>query len=144
MMKTRNMEKPSVGVAVVVFKDGKILLGQDLGKDDKPVYGVPGGHWESGETLSDGIKREVKEEAGIEITNLHLISVYEFFRKDKNKSYVTIGFRADYKSGKLKDESATTRKNWNWFSLSQLPSPLFAPDKVLILRSQKNAIWEER
>ncbi len=137
-------QKPGVGVAAVIFKGGKILLGEDLTKGVNPVYGVPGGHWESGESLSDAIKREVLEEAGIEIQNLQLISVYEFFRQDKNKSYVTIGFQANYKSGELKDESRHTRKNWEWFDLNSLPTNLFPPDKVLIERSKTGVIWENK
>jgi 8-oxo-dGTP diphosphatase len=136
--------QPSVGVAIIIFKDGKILLGEDLTKGGEPLYGVPGGHWETNETLSEAVKREVLEEAGIEIQNLKLISVYDFFRPDKNKRYVTIGFKADYKSGKLKDESRHTRKNWGWFATDNLPSSIFPPDKILIERSKTGIIWEEK
>ncbi len=136
--------RPSVGVACVIFKDGKILLGEDAGKASNLVYGVPGGHWESGETLENSIKREVSEESGIEIKNIQLISVYDFFRQDKNKSYVTIGFKADYKSGDLKDESNSTRKSWKWFELSGLPTSLFPPDKILIERAKTGIVWESK
>jgi|SRR3989344_2474282 len=136
--------KPGIGVAAVVFKDGKILLGEDLTKGGESIFGVPGGHWESGETLSDAIKREVLEESGIEIQNITLISVYDFFRKDKNKSYVTIGFKAEHESGTLKDESKDTRKNWGWFELDKLPMRIFPPDKILIERFQSGIVWKEK
>lgn len=132
---------PGIGVAVVIFKDGKILLGEDLGKGT-PVFGVPGGHWESGETLAEAAKREVLEESGVNIKNLKLISVYDFYRKDKGKSYVTIGFMADYESGSLRDEEAT-RLNWDWFSPERLPEPIFAPDKILISRALNGPVWKE-
>lgn len=137
-------KNPGVGVAVLVFRDGKILLGEDLTKCEKTFYGVPGGHWESGESLSEARRREVREEAGIKIENLKLISLYDFFREDKNKSYVSIGFKANYKSGELKDESENTRKNWGWFPMDNLPEPLFPPDEVLIKRSKTGVIWEDR
>ena len=136
--------RPGVGVAIVIFKDGKILLGEDIGKGAKPVYGVPGGHWENGENLVQAAKREVLEEAGIEIQNIKLVSVYDFFREDKNRSYITIGFKADYKSGELKDESAITRRNWSWFSIETLPSNIFPPDEILIKRCKTRIIWEEK
>jgi ADP-ribose pyrophosphatase YjhB (NUDIX family) len=89
-------EPPYVGVAVVIWKEGKILLGEDHAKSNIILHGVSGGHWESEESLTEAVKREVLEEAGITITNIRLISVYDFFRQDKNKSYVTIGFEADW------------------------------------------------
>jgi 8-oxo-dGTP diphosphatase len=137
------MEKPGVGVAVIVIKDGKILLGEDLTKGDSVFYGVPGGHWESRESLADAIEREVLEEVGIKINELQLISVYDFFRYDKNRSYVTIGFKSKWKSGRLKDESETTRRNWAWFSINNLPENIFPPDRILIDRFVSGIIWEE-
>ncbi|MFH1275875.1 MAG: NUDIX domain-containing protein [Candidatus Woesearchaeota archaeon] len=135
---------PGIGVAVVVFKDGKILLGEDLGKGKEVVFGVPGGHWDHGETIAEAARREVFEEAGIKIKNLKLISVYDFFREDKNKNYVSIGFRAEYESGDLKDESELTRKNWQWFDFVELPNNLFGPDNVLLSRVENSIIWEEK
>ena len=77
-MQTEN--RPSVGVATVVIKDGKIILGKDIRKGH--VYGVPGGHWESGETLKECAVREVKEESGVICKNPTLVSVYDFYRED--------------------------------------------------------------
>lgn len=133
---------PVLGVAVVVVKDGKILLGEDHTKGDNLYYGVPGGHLESGESLAEAARREVVEEAGVEINGLKLISVYEFFRKDKKRTYITIGFKAEWKSGKPKDESDSTRKNWAWFGLDELPEKIFPPDRILIERSKSGVVWE--
>ena len=89
MTKKDESNRPSVGVATVVVKNGKIAIGKDTRKGDA-VYGVPGGHWESGESLQECAIREVKEESGVNIANVQLISVYDFYRADKEKSYVTI------------------------------------------------------
>ncbi|MGD0576686.1 MAG: hypothetical protein ABSA74_01245 [Candidatus Staskawiczbacteria bacterium] len=40
---------PLIGVAVIVLKGNKILIGKDERKGN--VYGVPGGHLENKETL---------------------------------------------------------------------------------------------
>lgn len=126
-------ERPSVGVATVVIKDGKILLGKDTRKGD--VYGVPGGHWESGETLKECALREIKEEAGVVASNPTLISVYDFYREDKQKSYVTIGMKADYVSGELTDLHEEGRLEWNWYTSEEaLKLNLFPADKILIER----------
>ena len=79
------MERPSIGVATVVIRDKKILVGEDTRKGN--VFGVPGGHWESGETLKECALREIREESGIKAKNPILISVHDFYREDKQKSY---------------------------------------------------------
>jgi 8-oxo-dGTP diphosphatase len=134
-------DRPSVGVAVVVIKDNKILLGKDTRKGD--VYGVPGGHWENGETLKECGVREVNEESGVKCTESDLVSVYDFYRLDKGKSYVTIGMKARYVSGELSDLAAEGRFNWDWYEPSEaLKLNLFPADKVLIQRYLSGVVFE--
>ncbi len=141
---SQNNEKirPSVGVATVVVKDGKIAIGKDTRKGDA-VFGVPGGHWESGETLKECALREVKEESGIEASNPQLISVYDFYRTDKEKSYVTIGMKADYISGEFSDLDDEGRLDWTWYTPEEaLKLNLFPADKILIERFLSGIIFE--
>lgn len=51
-------------VAGVIEKEGKYLVQQISGKD---YYILPGGHVRIGETSIDAIRREIKEEVGIEV-----------------------------------------------------------------------------
>jgi len=133
--------RPLVGVATVVTKEGKILIGKDS-KKGSDIYGVPGGHWENGETLKECSIREVKEESGVLCDNIELISVYDFFRKDKNKSYVTIGMKADYVYGKLDDLIEEGRTDWNWHTAEEtLKLNLFPADRVLIERFLNGEIY---
>jgi ADP-ribose pyrophosphatase YjhB (NUDIX family) len=137
-----NLERPTVGVAAIVIKDDKILIGRDTRKGEN-LYSVPGGHWESGETLKECAAREVKEESSIICNNIQLISVFDFFREDKQKSYVTIGMKADYSSGVASDYLDEGRLEWNWYSSQEaLKLNLFAPDKILIERYLSNKIYE--
>ncbi|MDD5146432.1 MAG: NUDIX domain-containing protein [Candidatus Pacebacteria bacterium] len=133
---------PGIGVATVVVRDGKILIGKDT-KKGEAVFGVPGGHWQSGETLKECAKREVKEESGVNCDNVTLISVYDFYRADKEKSYVTIGMRADYISGNLTDLEDEGRLDWDWYSPEEsLKLNLFPADKVLIKRFLSEVVFE--
>ena len=79
-----NENRPNVGVATIVRKDEKILLGKDMRKGD--VYGLPGGHWESGETLAECSVRETREESGVVCAGQKLVSIYDFYREDKKKA----------------------------------------------------------
>jgi nucleoside triphosphatase len=74
-----NMEKqqypePTVG-ALIFDPDGKILLIK--GKKFKDRYVIPGGHIEVGETFEEALRREVKEETGLDIENIQLLSLQE-------------------------------------------------------------------
>lgn len=133
--------RPSIGVATVVVKEGKILLGEDTRKGD--VFGVPGGHWENGESLKECAHREVLEESGVTCKNVTLISVYDFYREDKGKSYVTIGMKAEYESGEVTNLEEEGRLNWGWYSPEDaLKLNLFPADKILIDRFTSGVIFE--
>ena len=51
-----------VRIKVLLINNGKILIG-----NENSVFEFPGGHLEEGESFSDCLKREVKEETGIEL-----------------------------------------------------------------------------
>jgi len=76
--------EPTVG-ALIVNKDGKILLAKSHKWFDK--YTLPGGHIEIGETMEEALKREVKEEVGLDVevgeflTMQEAIFSQEFFKK---------------------------------------------------------------
>ena len=65
-----------VGLAVLILKDGKVLLGhrsahrKDTGGRFEPdTWTVPGGKQEFGETMYEGAVREVREETGLKISD---------------------------------------------------------------------------
>jgi len=78
-MKKNNISKqfpePTVG-ALVFNPKGKILLIKSHKWRDK--YVIPGGHIELGETIEDALKREVKEETGLDIYDIEFINIQEF------------------------------------------------------------------
>jgi nucleoside triphosphatase len=66
--------EPTVG-AVIFNPQQEILLIK--GKKFKDTYVIPGGHIEVGETLEETLRREVKEETGLDIDEFHLLSFQE-------------------------------------------------------------------
>ncbi len=139
-------QKPGIGVAVVIWEDDskrRILLGLGHSAQNKSeIYAVPGGHWESGESLVEAIRRETLEEAGVEIRKVQLSSVYEFYNPEKHKSYVTIGFQAILAKGQPKVLETDKKSDWGWYEPSAaLQLPLFVPDKVLIERALEGQIF---
>jgi len=66
--------EPVVG-AFIMNRVGKVLLMRS--PKWKGVYVPPGGHIEIGETMEEALKREGREEVGLEIKNIRFIAVYE-------------------------------------------------------------------
>jgi 8-oxo-dGTP diphosphatase len=70
-------ERPIVGVGGVLIDEGRALL---IRRGSEPLRGewsIPGGTLELGETLREGVARELLEETGIEVRVLGLIEVFE-------------------------------------------------------------------
>jgi 8-oxo-dGTP pyrophosphatase MutT (NUDIX family) len=63
-----------VGAALLVLNPHKQLL--MLKRTDNGCWGIPGGVMELGETLEETVKRETKEEIGIEVAEIELFEVY--------------------------------------------------------------------
>ncbi len=94
---------PMVGVGVVVWKDGRVLL---IRRGKPPMDGrwsLPGGRQELGETTRETAVREVAEETGIEIRLGPLLDVVDTIRRDDDGriilQYALVDFEADWTAG---------------------------------------------
>ncbi len=70
-------ERPVVGVGGVIIDQGRTLL---IRRGSEPLLGewsIPGGTLELGESLQEGVVRELLEETGIEVRVLDLIEVFD-------------------------------------------------------------------
>jgi ADP-ribose pyrophosphatase YjhB (NUDIX family) len=78
MRRTREYpERPVVGVGGVVIRDGRALLVRRGSEPLKGQWSIPGGTLELGETIAEGVARELREETGLDVTVLDLIEVFE-------------------------------------------------------------------
>ncbi|MEI8337572.1 MAG: NUDIX domain-containing protein [bacterium] len=127
-----------VGTGVMIFKDGKVLIGRRKSKLGEGDYSFPGGHLEHNELITDCIKRETREECGIEIKNLEFIFVGNI-RDYPPRHYIGFGFTAEIESGEPKVMEPDKLVSWDWYNLDELPEPLFIPTKMMI-EAYKNKI----
>jgi 8-oxo-dGTP diphosphatase len=116
---------PKVGIGVMIFKDGKILLAKRKGSHGAGEWSVPGGHLEYMESIEECARREVVEEVGITIKNVRFLCLLNL--KDyAPKHYVGIELIADWESGEPRIiERDKIEGAWEWRDLDNLPSPLF-------------------
>ncbi len=121
--------RPLVGIGVMIFKDEKILMTQRKGAHGAGEWQFPGGHLEYMESFEDCAKRETKEEADVEIDNVRFQCLANV-KSYGNKHYVHIGLVADWKSGEPKQMEPEKSTEWQWFSLDNLPEPMFEMCRV--------------
>jgi 8-oxo-dGTP diphosphatase len=69
-------QRPIVGVGGVVIENGCALLIRRGGEPLRGEWSIPGGTLELGETLEQGVARELLEETGIEVRVLDFIEVF--------------------------------------------------------------------
>ncbi len=69
-------EYPKIVIGALIYnEENKIFLGKSNKWGDRWI--VPGGHLELGETFVECIKREVREETNLEISDIELIGIQE-------------------------------------------------------------------
>lgn len=77
------------------------------------------------ESFAECARRETAEECGIEVSNIQ----FQFLANVTSyapKHYVHIGVTADWKSGDPEVLEPDKSESWEWYSLDELPEPMFA------------------
>ncbi|MBB4947666.1 ADP-ribose pyrophosphatase YjhB (NUDIX family) [Kitasatospora gansuensis] len=96
----------SVSVAgVVVREDGRVLA---IRRADNGTWEPPGGVLELGETVEDGVRREIYEETGIKVTVDRLTGVY----KNMTRGIVALVFRCHPEGGSEQLSEESTAVEW--------------------------------
>lgn len=125
-----------VGVALILKKEGQVLLGRRKNSHGDGTWAFVGGHLEFGESLESAVYREVSEEIGnVEIDNLQVVACTNDIFTSENKHYVTVFLSGDYKKGKVEVKEPEKCSEWRWFAWNNLPEPLFLP--IINLKKQK-------
>lgn len=127
LWKIKNMEEQisKIGAGAVIIKDGMTLLAKRRGSHGSGMWGSMGGHVEFGESPIETVKREAKEELGIEIGNVQFAVCTDMIIGGKH--FLDVSFTAEIISGEPKNQEPEKIETLGWYSLDDLPSPLFPP-----------------
>ncbi|PWA86043.1 NUDIX hydrolase domain-like protein (chloroplast) [Artemisia annua] len=123
-----------IGVGVFILNDNKVLFGRRRSLTIAAnSYAVPGGHLECGESFEECAAREVKEETGLDINNIELLTTTENVISD------ALHLRVIYMSANLSDPRQTPQniepdkcEGWEWHNLKNLPEPMFGPLREML------------
>jgi 8-oxo-dGTP diphosphatase len=117
-------------VAIIIKKNGKFLLGRkpkDIAPYPNTWHILGGGVNLDDETLEEAIRREVKEEANIELGDLERVWFDDDIEPNKHGEkthYVFVVFQGEYKSGTFKASDDICELQWfTQEELKNLPLP---------------------
>lgn len=123
-MKREYPDHPVLGVGAVIFNNEKVLL---VKRGKEPGYGkwsIPGGAVELGETLKEGVLREVKEETGLEVEIGGTVEILDWVSRDENGRikyhYVLVDFWCKSHSAEVNPSSDVL--DARWVQLSDAPN----------------------
>ena len=105
----------SPSVIVRIRKGDKILMARSP-HFPPGAFGLIAGFVEAGESLEEAVHREVQEEVGIRINNLHYFGSQPWPFPDS----LMVGFTADYQSGELVIDK-TELEQAGWYRYDKLP-----------------------
>ncbi len=84
----------------MVYSGDKILV-QDRKNPDWPGITFPGGHVEPGESFVNSVIREVKEETGLDITDVRLCGMKQWTQRNGEYRYIVLFYKTGKFSGEL-------------------------------------------
>ena len=94
---------PVVGVGAVVVRDGRALIIRRAHEPRKGEWSLPGGHLDLGESLIDAVRREVKEETGLDVHPGPIVETFDRVHRDPDGRirfhFVIVDFVCEAPSG---------------------------------------------
>ena len=125
--------RPLIGVAVVVIREDRILLGKRKNAHGAGTWQLPGGHLEFNESIEECARREVFEETGLAVGDLVRGPYTNDIFEDEGKHYVTLFVIARRWDGEPVLKEPQKCERWEWFSWNDLPAPKFLPLSNLVV-----------
>jgi 8-oxo-dGTP diphosphatase len=103
-------------VGAIILDRNRVLLVERGREPLKGYWSLPGGVLETGERLEEGIRREVREETGLEIRIGKIVEIFERIMRDEKGTaeyhYVLIDYLCRANGGRLAASDDVARVEW--------------------------------
>ena len=108
--------------ALVEDAGGRVLLARRAVEPDAGLWDVPGGYLEEGEHPLDGLRRELREEAGLEIEPLELLGIWMGSYGDAPDAAATLNLYWRARAADGEPAPADDVSELRWFGADELPA----------------------
>ena len=133
-MYTYKYPHPAVTADCLVFAHTEncleLLLIQRRNEPCKGKWAFPGGFMNIDETTADAARRELKEETGLVVGELHRVGIFDAVDRDPRERIITVAYYTilDKPAEVSSLDDAAQAK---WFSLTELPDLAFDHKEIL-------------
>jgi len=114
--------RPFIGVGAIVLRGDDVLLVKRARPPRKGEWSIPGGMQHLGETVAEALRREVREETGLEVEPVDVVAVVDSIFRDESGRvkyhYTLVDMLAAWRQGdpRAADDAAECA----WVPLAQL------------------------
>lgn len=132
--------KDYIGVgcgAFIVNDKNELLLQQRNKAPEKGYWCIPGGRLEMFETFEEAVKRETKEETGVEIEVIAELGICDHIIKSENSHWVSPSYLCKITNGEPKIMEPTKHLDMKWFPLENLPDNITITTQNAVENYQK-------
>jgi mutator protein MutT len=123
----RGIDYIGVGAgAIIVDKQGRLFLARRgaKAKNERGLWEFPGGSVEFGETLAETLRREMREEFGVEIAVGELLDVVDHILKEEGQHWISPTFLCTITSGEPHIMEPEKCAEIGWFRTNEIPKEL--------------------
>jgi ADP-ribose pyrophosphatase YjhB (NUDIX family) len=122
---------PKVAAAVLVQKDGRVLLVRRVNEPFRGLWTLPAGFVNADEDPAEAAIRECLEETGLSVRITHVIDVVAGREHPRGADFVIV-YAAEVLEGTL--AAADDADEADWFALSELPPLAFRATQLILVQ----------
>lgn len=127
--------------ALVEDGEGRVLLARRAVEPGRGLWDLPGGFLAEGEHPLDGLRRELREEAGVELEPVELLGVWMDRYGDGPDASATLNLYWTARIAVGEPRAADDVAELRWFAADELPGP----DELAFANTARVlARWRER
>lgn len=113
------------GALIINDKNETLLIKRtSKTRNENGFWSKPGGGVEFGEKVEDAVKREIKEELGVEIELIKFLGFTNHIIKSESQHWVAFSYLAKIINGELKNLEPAKHEEIKWFKLDSLPEKI--------------------
>jgi ADP-ribose pyrophosphatase YjhB (NUDIX family) len=117
---------PRAGCGAAILRDGKLLLVRRSKDPEARCWGLPGGKIDPFEPVRTAVRREIREELGIELLDERLLCIVDLIDRAHGEHWVSPVYLAQAFTGEPRNCEPEKHSDLGWFALDALPQPLTA------------------